>query len=145
MKNQQDITGHLKYLLRNCQTAFSELKRLNEEFQKATWPNAPINIDVSRIETLHRIVQDYLIIRVVGLFDEKDYAASFEKEFSKEVIYEDIKQEEVIKYLKKLRGNFVAHKHIKSEFPITCKILNSNLEDILKKLDAILTSKMDGR
>src|SRR3989338_1041290 len=106
MKKKENIKGHLKYLLQNCQTALGELKRLNTELKKAMQPDSGSEVDVNRIGALHRMVQDYLIIRVAGLFDDKSYAVSFEQEFTKEKEYEDIKKEEIIRYLWKLRGNF---------------------------------------
>ncbi|MDD4333025.1 MAG: hypothetical protein PHT51_02830 [Patescibacteria group bacterium] len=142
MKEQEDIKGHLKYLLQNCQTAFIELKRLNKELKEAISKNVETKVDINQLGALHTIIQDYLIIRSAGLFDSKNYAVSFEQEFSQEKEYKNIKNEEIIKYLQKLRGNFVGHKHIKSSFPETSKILNSNLLNIFNKLDKMLTHKM---
>jgi len=138
MRESIDIKGHLIYLLQNCQTAFDELRRLNTELQRARQPDAPAEIDVNQIGALHRMVQDYLIIRVVGLFDKKCYTVSFEQKFSGDKNYDNIKQEEIIKYLQKLRGNFAGHEHIKSESPETAKILKSNLLSIFKKLNILL-------
>ncbi len=104
-------------------------------------PDVTTEIDVNRIGALHRMVQDYLIVRVAGLFDKKDYVVSFEDAFNGDKNYEGIKQEAIIKYLQKLRGNFVGHKHKKSELPETSKILDSNLSSIFEKLDKILATK----
>ena len=138
MKKTKDMKGHLEYLLQNCQTALEELQRLNKELREAMRPNNTTVVDVNRIGALHRMVQDYLIIRVAGLFDKKSYAVSFEQKFAGKKEYEDIKNEDIIKYLQKLRGNFVGHKHIKPTYPETNIILSSNLLSILEKLDKIL-------
>lgn len=67
----------LLYILKNCETAFNELEKLNNELRSALIPTHD-NSDLTRIGNLHRMVQDYLITRVSGLFDNDDRTASFQ-------------------------------------------------------------------
>lgn len=141
MKNlKSDIHGHLEYLIQNCATAFEELRRLNSELLKLFISDEEAE-DINRIGALHRMVQDYLIVRVAGLFDAESYTVSFDIIFREDENYKRIKKEDIIQYIVRLRHTFVAHRHKKlvDGLPETGKILESNLLDLLKELEALLT------
>jgi len=69
MNDATTINVHLRYLVENCQIALKKLQELNIEPIRAMQQNNPIN--PNPIGDLHRIVQDYLIVRVAGLFDKQ--------------------------------------------------------------------------
>ncbi len=137
------IDGHLRYLVENCQIALQKLASLSTELLDCERIDSPR--DPKPIGDLERMVKDYLIIRVTGLFDEKPYTASFEAVYSDNVKYNKIKNAEIIQYMKKMRGTFVAHTHKKLSlgFPDSRKILQSDLAHQLKGLLQILPSGQD--
>jgi len=137
----------LNYILENCIFAYDELCKVNNELVAGMSPAS--NADVNHLGAMNRIIQDYLIIRVRGLFDktehrtngEGDEVISFEKLFSVNQDYQKIKEQEIIKYIIEQGHNFVAHtnkNHIKNNFPITAKICNSNLKEQLMGLQNLL-------
>jgi hypothetical protein len=137
--NKEYLKGYLKYAVKNCIIAFDKLKEVNENLKKGM--SLGSNINVNHFGDLNRIIQDYLIIRVSGLFDtwNKSYTEpvySFENLFreNKNKEYEKIKNEDIIKYIKEKRNKFVAHFEQNQEFPDSNKILNSNLRELLEKL-----------
>lgn len=127
----------LIYILQNCQTAFEELKGLNTKliFELNSASATP---EINRTGSLHRMTQDYLIVRVAGLFDKDSRVASFENLCPHDQGYLSLKKESIIIYLIGLRHNFSAHQNLaemqKGNFPETNKILNSNLGEVLQKL-----------
>lgn len=127
----------LIYIIQNCQTAFEELKQLNSKLNSALDPSS-ITPEINRIGSLHRMTQDYLIVRVAGLFDDDSRVVSFEKICAKDQEYRNLRKEIIIEYLIKLRHTFSAHANLarmqNGEFPETYKILNSNLNEVLQKL-----------
>lgn len=135
-----DIKGELKYLTQNCITAFNELKRLNKSLHWARDLKFDSNIDINQIETLHRIVQDYIIVKVAALFDPKTYTASYENEFKKNKEYGNIKKANIIKYIIIMRHAFVSHNHKEKPkgHPQTYIILESNLPNLLNQLISLL-------
>jgi len=137
----------LNYILENCFFAYEELCKVNKELIAGM--NLDSSADVNHLGAMNRMIQDYLIIRVGGLFDKTEYRAknggdeviSFEKLFSNNKDYQEIKEQEVVKYIIEQRHNFVAHtnkNHIENNFPITAKICNSNLKELLEKLQKLL-------
>ena len=62
------MNGYLKYVIENCKTAFDELCKTNKELIVGMSPES--NADVNRLGALNRMIQDYLVIRVAGLFDK---------------------------------------------------------------------------
>jgi len=114
-----------------------ELQELNNDLQ-SFMKSKSITGNINRIGNLHLMIQDYLILRVSGLFDEKSYAISFERFFKDQQEYEDIKNSEIIKYIRELRGRFVAHNHKSAKFPETSIILTSNLKNQLQNLKDLL-------
>ncbi|TAN57795.1 hypothetical protein EPN15_03020 [Patescibacteria group bacterium] len=137
----------LNYILENCIFAYDELCKVNKELVAGM--SLGSNADVNHLGALNRMIQDYLIIRVGGLFDRTEYRAnggndevvSFEKLFSTHQGYQKIKSEEIIKYIIEQRHNFVAHtnkSHVENNFPITAKICNSNLKEQLVDLQNLL-------
>ena len=115
-------------------------------YQKITdiYAQCSADADVGRIGNLHRIVQDYLIVRVAGLFDKRGGVISFEPWFKNNQVYKEIYQEQIIVDLIKLRHNFVAHNNQRNvdgnAFPETQQILNSNLKPLLLRLRKLLNS-----
>ncbi len=137
----------LDYILQNCIFAFDELCRVNKRLIAGLSPSS--NADVNHLGAMNRMIQDYLIIRVAGLFDKTEYrtngandeVVSFEKIYRGDQKYKELKQEEVIKYIINQRDNFVAHtnkNHIENNFPATRKICDSNLKELLKDLADLL-------
>lgn len=137
----------LSYLLENCLFAYDELCKVNSELIKGMKPDS--SVDVNHLGRMNMMIQDYLIIRVGGLFDGTEYKTkggvdeviSFEKFFSNDEDYKKIKDQEIIKYIIEQRHNFVAHtnkKYIEDNFPTTAKICNSNLKKLLNNLQELL-------
>ncbi|MCR4314629.1 MAG: hypothetical protein NUV84_05290 [Candidatus Uhrbacteria bacterium] len=137
----QTEKGILEYIVENCERAFDELQRLNAELHAA---RAASDVDVGHMGDMHRIVQDYLVVRVAGLFDKRADVISFAKWFSDDSSYKQIQKEEIIQDLIKTRHNFVAHNNQeninRNFFPDTEKILNSNLRPLLERLKNLLKS-----
>jgi len=125
------------YILQNCQTAFEELKRLNSELL-AMLNAASITPEVNRIGDLHRMTQDYLIVRVAGLFDKDSRVASFANLCPQDQDYLNLKKELIILYLIDQRNNFTAHANLdrlqNGQHPESYKTLQSNLYEVLQKL-----------
>jgi len=138
---------YLKYVIKNCEVALDELCKINKELNKGMNPES--NADVNYLGAMNRMIQDYLVVRVGGLFDKTEYrtkggideVVSFEKLFSGNKDFEKIKGQEIIKYIIEQRHNFVAHNntnYIENNFPITAKICNSNLKKLLENLQQLL-------
>ena len=141
------MNGYLNYVVENCETAFDELCKINKELLAGMQPES--HADVNHLGALNRMIQDYLIIRIGGLFDRTEHKVkgdideviSFEKIFSGNQDFENIKKEEVIKYIIQQRHNFVAHSnqtHINTDWPVTSTICDSNLKEVLQKLHQLL-------
>jgi len=143
----KDTKGILNYILENCIFAYNELCKVNKELVEGMILGS--NADANHLGAMNRMIQDYLIIRVGGLFDKTerkakggvDKVVSFEKLFSDNQDFQKIKEQKIIKYIIEQRHNFVAHinkEHIKNNFPITSKICNSNLKESLLNLRNVL-------
>ncbi len=134
--------GYLEYVLENSERAFDELQKLNIELRQGMRLDS--NADVGRIGNLHRIVQDYLIVRVAGMFDKNSEVISFERWFKDDATYQSIHRNQIIVDLVKLRNNFVAHNNHRNvegdAFPETQQILNSNVKSLLLRLRELLNS-----
>lgn len=150
MGEADNAKGLLNYLLENCLFAYSELCKINKELHQAMIPNS--DDDVNYLGAMNRMIHDYLIVRVGGLFDKTenkiegriDEVVSFEKLFSKNKDFEKIKKQEIIKYIIEQRHNFVAHtnsEHVKNNFPTTNKICDSNLKELLENLQKLLKNQ----
>ncbi|MBI3573396.1 MAG: hypothetical protein HY092_04310 [Candidatus Kerfeldbacteria bacterium] len=137
----------LAYIVENCIFAYDELCRVNKELINRANPDS--NLSMNHLGAMNRMIQDYLIVRVAGLFDEAEYVTkggideviSFDKLFADNQDYQKIKEQQVIKYIIDQRHNFVAHtntKHIEKNFPVTFKICNSNLRELLKSLQELV-------
>jgi len=137
----------LNYVLENCLFAYDELCKVNRELRAGM--SLISDADVNHFGAMNRMIQDYLIVRVGGLFDKTEYRASggddevisFEKLFLNDQNYQKIKEEEVIKYIIEQRHNFVAHtnkNYIENNFPITAKICDPNLKKLLGNLQKLL-------
>jgi hypothetical protein len=136
--SNMDIDGHLRYLVENCDVAFKELKRLNCKLQAEMSSDSSTNPNATG--ALHRMVQDYLIIRVAGLFDKKTYTSSFAVAYGEDENYKKIRKELIIEYMIKMRSTFVGHTHqnLTYGYPDTNKILTSNIPRFLNDLLKIL-------
>lgn len=133
----------LNYVLQNCIFAYNELCKVNIELNDGQRLSS--DADVNYLGALDRMLKDYLIIRVAGLFDldsKKQGVISFKKLFPNNENFKNIKNQKIIKYIICERNNFVAHlnqKHyIEKDFPDTAKICNSNLRELLNKLCELL-------
>jgi hypothetical protein len=138
MNDATTINVHLRYLVENCQIALKKLQELNIEPIRAMQQNNPIN--PNPIGDLHRIVQDYLIVRVAGLFDKQTNTSSFENTYGTNEQYKQLKNEEIVRYMIKMRNTFVAHvpQNLPNSFPDTQKIISSNLSSVFQNLINIL-------
>lgn len=134
--------GYLKYILENCETAFDELCRINKELLEGMSPES--NADVNRLGALNRMIQDYLVIRVAGLFDKDTRTISFENLFPNNADVAAVEQEAIIEEIIKNRMKFVAHSEksyiANDKFAIkTSKICNSNLKELLARLKSLVS------
>lgn len=129
--------GILNYILENCIFAYDELYKVNNELIEGMKPDSGAN--VNHLGALNRMIQDYLIVRVAGLFDKTRGVISFEKLILNNDDFDNIKEQEITKYIIEKRNNFVAHVN-KNDFvfPITDKICSSNLKELLKNLQELL-------
>lgn len=151
MENVKNF-GLLITLLDNCIFAYDQFcrinKELNEEQKKIQKADFSSDVDIKNLQAMNTIIQDYLILRVYGLFDKTEYikkggideAVSFEKIFSSNEDYKKIKEEEIIKYIIYERHNFVAHINEKFEVPVSSKICDSNLKELLINLRGLLNN-----
>ena len=137
----------LNYILENCVFAYDELCKVNKELVAGM--SLDSNADVNHLGAMNRMIQDYLIVRVEGLFDKTEHRTSggddevisFDKLFLTNQDYLKIREEKIIKYIIEQRHNFVAHtnkSHIENNFPITAKICSSNLKELLENLRNLL-------
>ena len=133
-KELKDHSGYLRYAVENCLIAFEELGKVNGHLLKKISQHEPINIQHEG--SLNRIIQDYLILKVAGLFDEDSRTASFHHEFCNIKKYKKIRKSNIIKYIIKLRHKKVAHadKNYLFKFPTTSIIISSNLRNLLNSL-----------
>lgn len=145
--NERSVKAILNYILDNCLFAYDELSRINKELVEGMRLDS--KADVNHLGAMNRMVQDYLIIRVGGLFDTTEHkikggverVVSFEKLFSENEEFKKIKDTGIIKYMKDQRHNFVGHNnqdHIENNFPTTSKICNSNLKELLLQLKKLI-------
>lgn len=134
-----NMNGYLKYVIENCEVALAELRRINGELRAGMSPDS--TADVNRLGAYNRMIQDYLIVRIAGLFDKDTRTISFANSFAENPVVESARSEEIIKYILRKRNKFIAHSEKKSieagDFPETDKICNSNLSEILEKLKAL--------
>ena len=135
------MNGYLKYVVENCKTAFDELCRTNKELAIGMSPES--NADVNRLGAFNRMIQDYLVIRVAGLFDKDTRTISFNTAFLKNQKVESIEREEIVKKIIENRNRFVGHSErdyiSDGNFAIpTNEICNSNLKNLLEKLERLL-------
>jgi hypothetical protein len=150
---KKDLKGILIYTIDNCESAFDELKKINEKITNNELKDFNSDIDIQYLGIMNRILSDYLTIRVAGLFDKDDRNASFENitftnnEYS---IINSIKGNVVIKYLRNRRKEWGAHisvykgltqeemeRKMENNFN-TSKIIDSNLKELLNKLKDLL-------
>ncbi len=124
--------GRLNYVLENCQTAYRELCRVNKELQEAMNTSSPIN--PQPLGDLNRMIQDYLIVRIAGLFDKDSRVISFATLFHGSKELQSIRKEKVIKDIIHNRHNWVAHNNRNGQVMATADICNSNLEEILERM-----------
>lgn len=133
------MNGYLKYVIENCEVALAELCQINGKLRAGMSPDS--TADVNQLGAYNRMIQDYLIVRIVGLFDKDSRTISFANSFVGNPIVESARSEEIIKYILQTRNKFVAHSEKKSieagDFPDTDKICNSNLKEILEKLKTL--------
>lgn len=130
------MNGYLRYVIENCEVAIDELCRINEKLLAGM--SLDSSVDVNKLGAYNRMIQDYLIIRVAGLFDKDKRTISLANTFSDDSIFESARNEDIIKYILDTRNKFVAHSEEKwitdSNFPETNKICHSNLKEILERL-----------
>lgn len=140
LDSEKEECAILNYIIENCLFAYDELCKVNGDLILGMDPDS--DVDVNHLGAMNRMIQDYLIIRVGNLFDKTKGVVSFDKIFSGNKDYIKIKEEEeIIKYIMEQRNNFVAHTNIdfiKNSFPITEKIVSSNLKQLLEKMQELL-------
>lgn len=138
-------TGYLEYVVDNCLVAYSELCSVNEQLREGMCATT-VDVDVNKLGALNRMIQDYLIVRVAGLFDKRKDAISFESLFSCNKTYSNLRDKEIIQYIIRNRHKFVAHNDIISvnsggHFPSTERICDPVLKEILESLKGLLHSE----
>lgn len=130
------MNGYLKYVIENCEFALTELCKINGELR--TGMSQDSTADVNRLGAYNRMIQDYLIVRIAGLFDKDTRTLSFVNSFVGNPIVESARSEEIIQYILDSRNGFVAHSEKEfienGNFPDTEKICTSNLTEVLDKL-----------
>jgi len=135
------MNGYLKYVVENCKTAFDELCKTNKELIGGMRPES--SADVNRLGALNRMIQDYLVIRIAGLFDKDSRTISFNNAFPKNQEAESIEREEIIERIVENRNRFVGHSDhdyiSEGNFAIpTNEICGSNLKTLLERLERLL-------
>ena len=135
------MNGYLKYVVENCKTAFDELCKTNKELIDGM--RLESNADVNRLGALNRMIQDYLVMRIAGLFDKDSRTISFNNAFPKNQEVESIEREEIIKSTVENRNRFVGHSDhnyiSEGNFAIpTNEIRGSNLKTLLERLERLL-------
>lgn len=134
------MNGYLRYVIKNCDVALDELRQINEKLRMGMSPNSTAR--VNKLGAYNRMIQEYLIIRVAGLFNEGTRTVSFANTFSDNPAFESARDENIVKYILDTRNKFVAHSEEKwitnDNFPETNKICNSNLKEILEKLKSLI-------
>lgn len=138
------MVGYLKYVLENCKFALSELCNVNRELNLGM--NLNSSADVNRLGGLDRMIKDYLIIRVAGMFDKDSRTVSLKNTFPGNSEIESIEKEEIIKKILENRNRFVAHSDrdyiSDGDFIIsTGDICSSNLKELLGRLERLLSSQ----
>ena len=131
--------GILSYILENCVFAYDELCQVNRDLINGMSPSSAA--DVNHLGAMNRMIQDYLIVRVAGLFDRTKGVVSLDKLFSGDAKYQAVKMNEVIQYIIQQRNNFVAHtnkSHIQNNFPVTERICKSNVRVLLVNFQALV-------
>ncbi len=135
------MNGYLKYVVENRKTAFDELCKTNKELIVGMSPES--NADVNCLDALNRMIQDYLVIRVAGLFDKDSRTISFCNAFSQNQEVGNIEQEKIIKKIIENRNRFVGYSDndyiSEGNFTIpTNEICSSNLKTLLERLERLL-------
>lgn len=134
------MNGYLKYVVENCEVALAELCRINNELRAGMSSDSAA--DVNQLGAYNRMIQDYLIIRIAGLFDRDIRTISFVNLFAGNSVVESVQNEEIIQYILQNRNKFVAHSEGKiieaGDFPETNKICTSNLKEVLGKLKTLV-------
>ena len=135
------MNGYLKYVVENCKNALDELCKANKEL--VVGMSLASNADVNHLGALDRIIKDYLVNRVAGLFDKDNRTISFNTAFPNNQEVKKIKREEIIKKVMENRNRFVAqsdHDYIfKDNFAMsTNEICESNLKSLLERLEQLL-------
>jgi len=141
IKTKQNMDGYLKYVVDNCKAAFDELCKTNKELVIGMSPKS--NADVNHLGAMDRMIKDYLVIRVAGLFDKDTRTISFNIAFPQNQEVEKIEHEEIIKKIIENRNRFVGHSDrdyiMANNFIIpTDEICSSNLKSLLEKLEHLL-------
>lgn len=136
MKNDfYPLGGALRYFLGNCRFALDKLHEVNKKFRNADGK------ELNSLGREQRVLAEYLIVRLASLFDQNKKAVSFENLCSDNKKYKNIKHVPVIKYVIDMRHNFVAHANFRrmmdGNFPSPAQLLNSNLRDLIEKLEKI--------
>lgn len=137
--------GYLKYVVRNCKAALQELCRVNEELNEGM--NSSSGVDVNKMINLDRMIKDYIIVRVAGLFDFDTRTVSFSTVFPGEQRVSRINQEEIVSRIIEARNRFVAHSDFifltTGDYIIhTNDICSSNLMDLLDELEEIALTNL---
>ena len=135
------MIGYLKYVVENCKIAADELCVTNQDLHEGM--SADSTKDVSHLGALNRMIQDYLVMRVAGLFDKDTRTVSLHNALPENKTVKEIESEPIIKRIKENRNRFVAHSdfaYLKTEEFIipTDEICSSNLRGLLEKLDGVL-------
>lgn len=107
----EDFNGRLIWVIDNCIFAYDQLctinKKLKEEFDKVQRRDFSSNTDMNYLGAMNSMLQDYLTVRVAGLFDKPEYkvrgethkVVTFEKILSEDKTYKRAKSQEIVEYI----------------------------------------------
>lgn len=138
------MIGYLKYVVGNCSSALNELCAINQELRGGMSPES--SVDVNRLGLLNKIIQDYIVVRVAGLFDRDNRTISFLTFFPNNPLIKTISEEVIISKIKECRDRSVAHSDLdyiqQEDFVIsTLELCHSNLKSILERLKLFLETE----
>ena len=133
--------GYLKYIIENCKEALTELCSMNQKLKDSLGIESRLNSN--QLGILNRVLRDYLVIRISGLFDKDSRTISLINSDLDCGEIDKIRQETIINKLIMERDKGVAHSEEKYVMGEVIRlyiddIINSNLKDLLTRIELIL-------
>jgi hypothetical protein len=132
----RSLRGRLLYVIDNCRVAYNKLIEINSQLTQAMDVASPVN--PNSLGDLNRMVQGYLIVRISSLFDEDTRSVSFANLFNGNKVFESIKKEKIIIEIRRSRNEWEAHNDKSGEVIFTKSICNSNLGNIIDRMEEMI-------